>query len=111
VTVRRERILVQFEDGHISRDELRAKLAKVDADRLRIDAAEQEAASSNVLASAEVRRALLKELATVRKVWRHATPAERREFVNMLATAVGIAKGKKSAPVWRSAEDLAADVC
>jgi hypothetical protein len=58
-----------------------------------------------------VRRALLKELATVRKVWRHATPAERREFVNMLATAVRIAKGKKSAPVWRSAEDLAADVC
>jgi DNA invertase Pin-like site-specific DNA recombinase len=111
LALRRDRILVEFEYGHIDREQLRAKLAKLDAERLRVDADEQEAATTSVLASADVRRALLREITAVRIAWSHATESERRELVGLLASSVRLAKGRAPVPVWRTAEELAADVC
>lgn len=110
LAARRERVLMQFEDGAMDRDRFRARIATLDAERMRIDAEEQAAARPAALADATVRRELLGELRTIQKAWRQATPQDRRTIVNLLALAVRVAKGREPRFVWRSAEELAADV-
>lgn len=102
---RRERYLDAHADGLMTLAELRAALAKVDEERLRLDA---EAASSTPVLDAETKRTTLRELATLEQAWRRATPALRREIVARLAVRVGVAEDGSVQPVWRPLAELRA---
>lgn len=104
---KRERYLEAFADGHTSRVELAAALARLDAERLKLDAKEGASKASSVLADARVRRETLASVGTMAKVWKLATGEERRQIVNLLASSVGIEAGAEPQPAWFSREDFA----
>ena len=94
-------------DGITSRAELVAAIAKVDAERLKLDAKEGAAKAPSLLSDAGIRRATLASVALLAKVWKVASGAERREVVNILAAAVGLEAGKDPMPTWVAKEALA----
>lgn len=104
---KRERFLEAFGDGLMTRDELRAAMSKLDAEGLRLDAAEKAAHRVAPLDDPATRRAALREVSTIRRAWKSATPEERREIVGVLATHARFASGKPVSFTWRPAEDLA----
>lgn len=107
---KRESYIDSCSDGFLSRDELRERMAKLDAELLKLDAQEQAESVPSPLASPAIRRDLLREVKMVHLAWKKATPQERREFVNLLASSVKVAREREPVPAWRSAEDLAAEV-
>jgi hypothetical protein len=105
---RRERYLEAYADEHMTRDELRSAMAKLDAALLRLDGEEHAAKQPSPLASEKVRRSVLREVGTIRKAWARATPEARRKIVTHLAESALIVAGKPCEFVWRTAEELAA---
>jgi DNA invertase Pin-like site-specific DNA recombinase len=103
---RREKFLEAFADDLMSKDELRARLSKLDAEALRIDGEEQAALRPSLLADAGARRAVLREVGVIAKAWGKATLEKRREIVGHLAVSVRIATGKRPRFAWRPAEEL-----
>lgn len=110
VARRRERALEEYEDEHITRDELRAKLAKIDAERARIENEAAEATKPSPLSDVTVRRDMIRSLGVVTTAWQRAKkmPGVRRQIVTKLAVAAKMAAGTPLRFVWRSAEDLVA---
>jgi hypothetical protein len=104
---RRERYLEAYADEHMTREELRSAMAKLDALALQLDGEEHAATRPSPLATEKVRRAVLSEVGAIRKAWRHATPEARRKIVEHLAEAALMVAGKPCEFVWRSAEELA----
>lgn len=107
---KRERHLEAHAEELMTRDELRKALARLDAERLRLAAEEAALAAQNALASAEVRRETLRELAKLEEGWRGAPPAGKREIAAQLATAVHLHGDRDPVPAWRPLSELAADV-
>jgi hypothetical protein len=105
---RRERYLEAYADEHMTRDELRSAMAKLDAALLQLDGEEHAARQPSPLASAKVRRSVLREVGTIRKAWARATPEARRKIVTHLAKSARIVAGRPCEFVWRTAEELAA---
>jgi DNA invertase Pin-like site-specific DNA recombinase len=103
---RREKFLDAFGDGLMSKEQLRARTAKLDAEALRIEGEEQAALRPNPLAEADARRAVLREVGAIAKAWRKAAPEARREIAAHLATAARVAAGKAPVFAWRPAEEL-----
>jgi hypothetical protein len=91
----------------LTREELGAAMAKLDAALLQLDGEEYAATRPNPLGTEKVRRAVLREVGVIRKAWRGATPEARRKIVGHLAASVLLVAGKPCAFVWRSAEQLA----
>ena len=104
---RRERYLEAYADEHMTRDELRTAMAKLDALTLQLDGEEHAANRPNPLGTEKVRRAVLREVGAIRRAWRGATPEARRKIVGHLAESALIVAGKPCEFVWRSAEELA----
>lgn len=102
---RRERYLDVFAEGDMTKDELRAALAKVDAERLAIDARES-ATQARPLEDAKRRRALLADLERLQNHWGNASPAIRRQIIGKLAHSVALAKGVAPVPSWKTPEEL-----
>lgn len=102
---RRVRYVEAFADEALTRDEFRAKMKKLDEERLRLDA--EDAATSSGLADAVVRRELVTTLADIRRAWGRAVPEGKRTIVNALMRTVDVV-GVVGSPgiVWRDAEDL-----
>jgi DNA invertase Pin-like site-specific DNA recombinase len=105
---RRDRYLDAFADDLMTRDEIRARIAKLDSEALRIDGEEQAALRPSPLVDPAVRRSTLREVGVITKAWARTRPEARREIVGHLAIAARIARGKAPRLVWRSAEELAA---
>jgi DNA invertase Pin-like site-specific DNA recombinase len=103
---RREALLEQNLDGHITRDGLRVAMAKIDAQVLALDAQAAAASKPAPLADPGARRAALRDVGAIAKAWRKATPEERRTIVGHLATSAKIAPGRL-AFTWRSAAEMA----
>jgi len=101
---KRQRYLDQHAEGLASLSDLRASLAKVDAELLKLNA---EEARRPARLSAPARREMLRELANLELAWTRATPAMKRQLVNLLVERVDLAKGAPVAPVWRSKEMIA----
>ena len=97
----------QNAEGIITRETLLAKLAKLDAQGLKLDALEH-ARRTSPLDDPKTRRAALREVGAIAKAWGLATPEERRRIVGHLATAAALTKGEAPRFTWRSAEELAA---
>lgn len=103
---RRERCLEAFMDGAMTREQMRATIAKLEAEVLRLDAEEAAAKRPNPLADAAKRRAVLAEVGRVALAWSLATPEAKRRIAGHLATEVRMEAGKPCASTWRSAEEL-----
>jgi DNA invertase Pin-like site-specific DNA recombinase len=103
---RRERYLEAFADDFMTKEELRERLGKLDAESLRLDAREQAARRPSPLADPKTRRSALREVETIRRAWARAAPEARREIVQHLVTAARMVKGARLRVEWRSAEDL-----
>jgi hypothetical protein len=104
---RRERYLEAYADEHMTREELRAAMAKLDASILQIDGEEHAANRPSPLNEPKARRAVLREVGAIRKAWGRATPEAKRKIVGHLAESALLVAGKPCAFVWRSAEELA----
>jgi site-specific DNA recombinase len=107
---RRDRHLEAYADGHMTRDELRVKMAKLDEEQHRIDAEEALDARPSALADKAVRIETIRSIAVVEKVWRLAAPDVRRGIIEQLASVAHVAYGVPLRFTWRSPEDLAADL-
>jgi hypothetical protein len=104
---KRERYLEAFADELMTRDQLRERIAKLDAEALQLDGREAASRKTSPLADPAARRAVLRTVAGIRRAWSKATPEERRRIVNILATKARLAAGKPPAIEWRAAEELA----
>lgn len=105
----RANLLDAYADDLLTKDDLRARLAKIDAEKLKIDAAEAAAKKSPALASPKARRELLAQVRVLTHAWAHATPEERRAIVGLLVMQAKLRAGAPPIMVWRRAEDLAID--
>ncbi len=105
---RRERTIDLATDGAITRDELRARLAKIEAEigRLEVHAAQAERAARAREPAA--RREVLAEVDAIRRAWGRATVAERREIVRRLARSIRLEAGAAPRVEWVPLEDLTA---
>lgn len=107
---RRDKYLEAFADEMLSRDDLRVKMAKLDDEQHRLDIEEASLAKPSPLADKQVRREMLATLGAMSSAWEKTKADGRRTIVTQLASAVRIAAGAAPRFVWRSAEDLAADL-
>jgi DNA invertase Pin-like site-specific DNA recombinase len=100
---RRARYLEAYADEAMSRDELRAALARVDAELHRLAAA---VPVESPLRRPDVRRDALAAVDVLQRAWTLATGPERRAIVRELAERVTFAHGVEPVAVWRSAAAL-----
>jgi site-specific DNA recombinase len=107
---KRERLLDLAVDGTLTREDLRSRLAKLDAERDRLDAIEREQTRVDPLEDPTIRRTVLGQITELRRAWTAATPVQRRQILRLLATAVRLERGVTPVIEWRSPEELAADV-
>jgi hypothetical protein len=107
---RRARVLDAYEREAIEPDELQRRLAKIDAERSKIEAsiAEESRAESAAKAAADParRRELLVSVRGMRAAWREATPAERRRIVELLCERAELRTGEPPVMRWRTVEEL-----
>ena len=105
---RRARTLEAHADGHMTREELRTRMAALESERLTIEAKAAHDAPSP-LAKPEVRAEALRDLRQLQRAWRGGKPVVRREIATHLLVSVLIAADREPLPAWRSATDLAAE--
>lgn len=106
VEQKRARLVEQYTDGDIARDEYKTKLAKHDADLLRLDNEAQASGRVAPLADPALRRAMLASVEGIRSTWADTSASGRRRIVRRLALAARIAHGQKVEFVWRTPDDL-----
>ena len=104
---KRQRLLEAFADEHMTRDELREAMGRLDGELLRLDAEEAAGRRQSPLADPAARRAALRELGAIRRAWTSATPAAKRQITSHLVVAVHLVAGAAPVFSWRSAEELA----
>lgn len=103
---RRERLLEAYSlDESMSRDDLSAAMAKLDAERTQLEAQAAAATRPHPLSTAKARREALALVGAILGAWEHATGAERRGIVRRLAERAPVSREVCSF-VWRSLEDL-----
>jgi DNA invertase Pin-like site-specific DNA recombinase len=107
---RRERFLEAFADAMMSRDELRAALAKLDGQGLELDAIEAAQRRPSPLANEKTRRSVLRNVDQIRRAWTAAPPSTQRAIVSRLIRAARMAAGVDLHVDWRTVEELAASV-
>jgi hypothetical protein len=103
---RRDKYLEAFAEDLMNKDELRARMARLDADALRIDGEEQATLRPSPLGDPGARRAVLREVGAIARAWGKASPEARREIVGHLAMSAKLKRGKPLRFVWRPAEEL-----
>lgn len=103
LVARRTRVLDLYEMGDLSREALRERTAKIDADLGRID----RETTPSPLESPKVRRQALRVVGTIEAAWAKASREVRREIVEGLVVKAFISRDEPLRFEWRSAEDLA----
>lgn len=103
---KRERYLEAFANELMTYGELHAAHAKLDAERLRLDAAEASSGAPDPAARLEA----LRDVRTLERAWKKADGPTRRKIVNQLAYEVRIAADELPSPRWRPVVELALDV-
>jgi DNA invertase Pin-like site-specific DNA recombinase len=101
---KRERLIEQYTEGDIARDAYKAKLAKLDAELLRLEG-EERAGRRDPLADPGARLAALRAVDTIRAAWSKAKPEDKRFIVRQLAEEARL-DGRNVTFVWRSVENL-----
>ena len=106
---RRERTIDLATDGTITREQLRDRLAKLDAELAKLDELEATAARAVVVRRPEVRREVLAQVTELVRRWGRATVAQRREIVQTLARSIRLAVGQAPVIEWVPVAELAAE--
>lgn len=107
IAARRSGMIDLAADGAITRAELRAKLAVLDAELMALDAELREHRRRLAAARPEGRRELLRSVKAIHRAWRRAKPEQLREVFAWLAHDVAIVRGEDPVVRWRSVEELA----
>lgn len=102
---RRAKYFEAFADESMTRAELRAVMAKLDAERLKLDA-EEQASKAPAAVSPEKRREMLREVTALAQCWADSEPVDRRAMVNIVAVQVRMSAAADLVVVWRPLEDL-----
>ena len=100
---KRARLQDMYADEAMTRDELRAAMVKLDAERLKLDA--EEGAPQPLSTGAERRKALA-SIRSLKDVWSNADGPQRRQIVNHLAIDVALLAGEEPVPRWRAVTEL-----
>jgi site-specific DNA recombinase len=100
---KRARYVEAFSDGAMSRDELRAAMSKLDTERTKIDALLVRVPA----VTSTQRREALRNMETLRRAWRRATPAQKRDALSALARSVGLTAGESPRFDWFTGEEIA----
>jgi len=106
---RRERTIDLATDGTITREQLRERLAKLDAELAKLDELEAVATRAVVVRRPEVRREVLAQVTELARSWGQASVAVRREIVQTLARSIRLAVGQEPAIEWVPVAELAAE--
>lgn len=117
---KRERLISAYADGTIEKDDLAARLTKLDAEIGKLSTATATAkrrrAAAERAAAPEVRVELLAQIETLTKAWQRAPVDTRREVLRRLAARIEVPpppprvhEVPRPRIVWRSVEDLAAE--
>lgn len=100
---KRARLQDMYADEAMTREELRAAMVKLDAERLRLDA--EEGAPEPLSTGLERRRALA-VVRSLKGAWSDAEGPQRRRIVNLLAVDFALLAREEPVPRWRRASDL-----
>jgi DNA invertase Pin-like site-specific DNA recombinase len=109
VVQRRGRLVDLAADGTISREELKARLQKIDEDLGRLDVEAFDEQRAAVSRSPAHRRELLAQTEKLAGAWAGAPVDVRRKILGRLATAIAIAKGAEPRITWLPVEELEAE--
>ena len=113
LTRRRERVIDLAERGTIEDADMVRRLAKIDAERgrLEIEAAEvgREGERERGAVDPVKRRALLANIAALSRAWGRMGKADQREVLRRLVVSVALECGETPVIAWRSAADLAVE--
>ena len=104
---KKRRVLDMYEDGTITRDDLRERVRTIDAQKMTI---ESEASVPARLADPKTRRAMLAEVTTLKAAWSKAQPEQRRMIANALSKTVAIVRDGAPVAEWRSLEEMAMSI-
>ena len=101
LTAKRERLLELYADGMLTREALRERMDRVDADLSRIGESEAPRPMTE-----KAKRSALRTLEVMRQAWSRAKPAAKREIVEHLAAKVMLVTGGAPVFEWRTAREL-----
>lgn len=101
---KRERFQEAYADGSMTRDELRAAMVRLDADRLRLDAEEVEQRKPR--ASKAERREALRVVAALKSAFIEAPKKTQRAMVNQLVESMHVTNGELPVPTWKTSEAI-----
>lgn len=107
---KQDRIVEAFTDGVMTRQQMHAGVAKIDAARARIDSAEATHKRASPLADSQVRLEMLRTVEKLRELWDRAPVAQKRPILSQLAKAVRLERDKAPVVVWRTPDELAGEV-
>jgi DNA invertase Pin-like site-specific DNA recombinase len=104
---KRERFIEAFgNDTGMTRDEIRAALARIDAARLKLDAQEAQTMKRKPLATAKLRREFLDRVAGLRLAWRDGPVPAKREILRLISRSVRIQHGHPPMIEWVTPEEM-----
>jgi DNA invertase Pin-like site-specific DNA recombinase len=111
---RRERTVDLAADGTITRDDLAARLGRIDAEIGTLQVEEAAEGRRAALRTPRRRAEVLADLETLETAWRRATVEQRREILRRMARCVRLHVNHPPAPTWLEIEEMrslsAADV-
>lgn len=108
VEQRRARAVAMAVDGTITRDELAAQKARLDAELAKIEIAADDDSRENAARDPAARRSALADVRALEGAWKRAPVSVRREVLKRLARRVIVMSGEAPKVEWISASDLAA---
>lgn len=96
---KKKRVVDLYEDGAIDREEMRARIAKM-----------LPPAPPPQPVAREMRRSMLADVALVERAWANATRIQKRQLINLLASAAKMAAEKETEMVWFEGSELTVNV-
>lgn len=103
---KRERTIVAFTDGIISRERLHDELSKIDVARTKLDAIKSAELRRPKIVDPKTRLAMLRQVERLQAMWRNASVAMQRDILATLARRVKLARDKPPVVDWRTVEEL-----
>ncbi len=111
---KRERTVDAMTDGTITREDMLARVKKIDRNLGRLELAAASAQRKATLRAPRRRAEVLADVEVIDTAWRRATVAQRREILRRMARVVRLHVNHDPEPVWLEVEEMrtltAADV-
>jgi site-specific DNA recombinase len=106
LATKRTRTVDMYTEGDISREDMKRRLERIDAEMVRLETRAAAANRPSPLDRPKVRQEALRTVDALEAAWRLADHDEKRFIIHHLAESVAIAAGQHPRPNWRDAEAL-----